>query len=171
MTATFKIHAAAKGGALLAANPNIGSSKAKSDKLSLLFPSLTPTAAAKGGALLAANPNIGPGKVSDKLSLTFPGLTSTAARALSSRWQRIARLWIETVHRCHTPHWYADNEGTPGSTHLPDGSTARRGSPHLPCNVSTLCTPPRRHLHSETPSPLPCPLWARPTLSRSTPHE
>ena len=83
-------------------------------------------AAAKGGALLAANPNIGPGKVSDKLSLTFPGLTSTAARALSSRWQRIARLWIETVHRCHTPHWYADNEGTPGSTHLPEGSTARR---------------------------------------------
>ena len=44
MTATFKIHAAAKGGALLAANPNIGPGKV-SDKLSLTFPGLTSTAA------------------------------------------------------------------------------------------------------------------------------
>ena len=43
MTATFKIHAAAKGGALLAANPDVGTGKGTS--LVLLFPGLTTPAA------------------------------------------------------------------------------------------------------------------------------
>ena len=45
LAATFKIHAAAKGGALLAANPELGSRKKVSTSLVLTFPGLTAPAA------------------------------------------------------------------------------------------------------------------------------
>jgi hypothetical protein len=45
LAATFKIHAAAKGGALLAANPELASRKKVTDSLSVTFPGLTSTAA------------------------------------------------------------------------------------------------------------------------------
>lgn len=48
-------------------------------------------AAAKGGEMLTDDRELGKGK-SDRLSDLFPSLTPTAREALSSRWQRIARL-------------------------------------------------------------------------------